>query len=372
MKKILVFILLITSLSSYAQPEILIPYRVGNKWGYSDTLGKLKIPARYDAADLFNHDYLFQGRNLYATARAGENIVLINQKGKEVIAGPYRSVSVTYIGNSDFFFVTNKAGKVGVRSLKGQLIPPVYDAVYEVYDSGFVARKGNYDIRYNLSGKIIWQNKHEDVWLMKEDMGIEALDESTMNKYQEETRQGFEKKILTAFSADRTERIDSITENGTANLVIKGNQQAVVYPQYYYSYEPTKSFFSRDINIRRIIINTDLSLDYKTYKTRAFIIADSAGKVGIMNDQGSFIFPAEYDNISLHNVWRFLDLEKHAKHGIFIFNTIYPPIMPVYDSILERIWITAGQSWNYGLFKVKKNGKEIYVGENRVEFYKNQ
>ncbi len=35
---------------------LLIPYRIGNQWGYSDTQGKLKIPAKFEETDFFLQD----------------------------------------------------------------------------------------------------------------------------------------------------------------------------------------------------------------------------------------------------------------------------------------------------------------------------
>jgi len=53
----------------------LVPVKVGEKWGYLNTTGKLAIPAKYDDVTDFNDGY--------APVKSGEKFVIINTSGNE-------------------------------------------------------------------------------------------------------------------------------------------------------------------------------------------------------------------------------------------------------------------------------------------------
>src|SRR5882762_6852467 len=61
-----------------------IPYRVGNKWGFSDTSGKIIIAVKYDRAELFQRGY--------SIVKTGSKMKLIDTMGKEMNAGLYDSI----------------------------------------------------------------------------------------------------------------------------------------------------------------------------------------------------------------------------------------------------------------------------------------
>ena len=54
-----IFIIFISYLSVYAQQPQLVPYRIGEKWGYSDTAGKIIFEPQYQSADFFVNDVAF-------------------------------------------------------------------------------------------------------------------------------------------------------------------------------------------------------------------------------------------------------------------------------------------------------------------------
>jgi hypothetical protein len=62
----------------------LLPVRDGNKWGYADADGKMRIPARYDQADAFVGDW--------ASVMVGEKYGLIDTQGGEVAPAVFRTV----------------------------------------------------------------------------------------------------------------------------------------------------------------------------------------------------------------------------------------------------------------------------------------
>lgn len=77
-----IFIIFISYLSVYAQQPQLVPYRIGEKWGYSDTAGKIIFEPQYQSADFFVNDVAFVKQDSF--------YYLINSKN-EIIAGKYLS-----------------------------------------------------------------------------------------------------------------------------------------------------------------------------------------------------------------------------------------------------------------------------------------
>lgn len=73
MKTILPFLFLL-QLACQAQSDQLIPYRIKNKWGYSNTKGEIIIPVK------FSHATLFQ--DTLALVRKGGKFFFINPQGK--------------------------------------------------------------------------------------------------------------------------------------------------------------------------------------------------------------------------------------------------------------------------------------------------
>lgn len=139
----------------------LIPYRVGDLWGYSDTSGKLILEPIYEQTDFFNHGIAFVKKsNFYYT---------INPKF-EIISGPYytygyfknglcpvKALNKQYIYidtfgkqaiNSSFYKAENFSeglaivsnGKnYGIINIIGQWIrEPDIDSIDVGYQSGFI------------------------------------------------------------------------------------------------------------------------------------------------------------------------------------------------------------------------------------------
>lgn len=126
----------------------LVMVKVGEKWGYMDTKGKLIIPAQYDDANDFNDGY--------AAAKKGSRFVVLNVKGEEF---PVEDASVVDIktfsegmapyktADKKFGFI-DTGGKVAVKAQ--------YESVGYFSDGlawakqgalGFIDRKGEWVIK---------------------------------------------------------------------------------------------------------------------------------------------------------------------------------------------------------------------------------
>jgi hypothetical protein len=153
-----------------AQTEniLLIPYREGNRWGYTDANKKVVVPPQYDAIDPFIE-------NLAVVEKNGV-FGVIDKRGREIIPPKFKSVSRSACGvftiqtqegfvlvNNNGKRVTNKVypgafsytcsegripvmenGKIGFIDKTGkQVIPPRYDAVFKFSGGVAPARIGD-------------------------------------------------------------------------------------------------------------------------------------------------------------------------------------------------------------------------------------
>ncbi|NML21343.1 WG repeat-containing protein [Pseudoflavitalea sp. G-6-1-2] len=89
MKTTLIFLLILScSVQLTAQENELIPYRVKDKYGYSDISGKIKIEPRFNSAFLFYDDYSV------VNYVEGGGYALIDKSGQEILPPSYKRISV--------------------------------------------------------------------------------------------------------------------------------------------------------------------------------------------------------------------------------------------------------------------------------------
>src|SRR4051812_8216612 len=93
-------------------PRVLVPYRIGNKWGYSDTLGKIKIPVKYDSAPVFDYSMSYNGRAIVILPLSGKPTA-INDLGTVLVPAKYDHISPIQFSRSFAFFVGAK-NKLGI------------------------------------------------------------------------------------------------------------------------------------------------------------------------------------------------------------------------------------------------------------------
>ena len=151
----------------------LIPYRVKDKWGYSDINGKLIIPVQFDSAGLFGDN---KEKKSLARVKSGSKYLLIDKLGKEVLdsvtedkkalikdaiillilAEQSRAIDI-YL-NSNF-----KNGKYGFIEEKDTVIRPVYND-FAFNDKDLVALKADKWILFNTNGKALTKAIYDTIY----------------------------------------------------------------------------------------------------------------------------------------------------------------------------------------------------------------
>jgi hypothetical protein len=125
-----------------AAQDILVPFRVNDKWGYSDLKGKIKIKPAYDYAAFFEDDYAIT----YVNNHQG----LINKSGKTIIPFHYRDLQVSSEGvvaetaDQRTGFYDLRTRKLLIDTQYSSITPIVEGLLLVVNDLG---KQGIYDTR---------------------------------------------------------------------------------------------------------------------------------------------------------------------------------------------------------------------------------
>lgn len=157
----------------------LIPFRQGEKWGYTDRNRRLVLPVRYDEAGPFVDELAWvRVDGLYgyidgsgypvtpvhftkasnfrrgrATVELEGKTFTIDAAGKHIADGALPEPEVEYLSLGD---VVRKDGKQGFRFTVGSAtVPPLYDEILEDYRGLLFVRQGALWGAINTKGKLV-------------------------------------------------------------------------------------------------------------------------------------------------------------------------------------------------------------------------
>ena len=80
------------------------------------------------------------------------------------------------------------------------------------------------------------------------------------------------------------------------------------------------------------------------------------------------MLPFEYDGIEEKD--GFFLLKQNSRIGFFIWNSVYPVVQPAYEEYIGKQHIPVNNGWRFTLFRIMKNGRGGFVGENGVAYFK--
>ena len=134
MKLILFFLLIgLNTIAAIAQSNTLIPYRVKDKWGYSDTAGNLIIEAKYQDANFFYYSR--------AVVKLNNEWKIINGQEVVVYESKTDSIDKRYYSQSNFVFTSfAKSRQPVIKIFKGNIsvyLDTLGNGVKEIKEDGF-------------------------------------------------------------------------------------------------------------------------------------------------------------------------------------------------------------------------------------------
>lgn len=99
-------------------------------------------------------------------------------------------------------------------------------------------------------------------------------------------------------------------------------------------------------------------------------VSKQEGKTGVVNEKSEMIVPYTYDSIIIINTHLFITL-KDRKYGAVILNSAYKAIPNKYEKLEYESALPVTNNWSFLLFRVVKNNKKGFVGENGTEYFTN-
>jgi hypothetical protein len=390
MKKAFLLLLVFICFKATAQsPKILVPYRVGDKWGYSDTLGNISIQPKYDRADLFYYGESIKPSRVAATVVIKDEILAIDESGTALVPGGYESIETIYINKGIQFIVQNAKEKKGLFANGKELIPLVYDEVTSHANDSYLVQKGKKVGLINSRGETVIPVEYDEVeyayetpngmqkWIATKNKISKTFLDKQNGPLSDEflpPRVMQEEKLYEGDINDLGETLrekyalDSVLLHGNVGLIYKDNKMGV---KIFDMKDNSHFFFSEKYTIGEVLYLGEGSFDREKYKAKALLIAiNKEGKHGLITEKEKQILPFEYDAIDENG--SYLILTKGGKKGFVILYTPYPFIKANYDAFIDYYSIPVKDDWSFGLFEIEKNGKAGYVGENGVEFFKDK
>jgi len=358
------------------KPSFLVPYRDKNLWGFSDTLGNVKVQPVYKK--LVNL-YYYNDAKANFVMKGDKNLVVVNQDGKlvlpETVSANYDSISV-HVYYPDHVHV-HKNGKLGVYKNGREIFPPIYHGILPMPNGSFQVVENNLYGLYNSAGKLIipvkyssidllWNESTDDkiVWLATTASEEKKFTDVRIPEPYDAPYELAEKRLAdeeVIADASIPERIQSQYDKITAE------------PDYgiYYVKRGDLMGVYDGIADKEIIAPQYESISLVSVENSKNVYGvRQNGKLGMVRADNSVVVPIEFDKITPdRNLGGFV-LIKDGKKGFYVRNTTYPYIKPLYNEFIEKEQIPVSRKWSFGLFKVKTDGGEGFVGENGVKFFR--
>lgn len=363
---------MLASLALFGQNETMIPYKKGQLWGFSDTLGVLKIPAIYDTV------YFFED----GEARVVKNKLsgYINQQHKVIIPCSNSickriefSVQVNDLFVRKSHYLIKRNGKYGILDQTNKLkLALIYDQVQEL-NSGFFLVKRNklYGLirRVNEEYKLIIPISYLSVKIAEFDGYIACEKTDGEMSYFD-----FSGKLIPNL-ADFINR-NEYTEVGATDF--KPTPRYSVYKKE--GKIGLVKYDTRKNGVDTISFLADSILDVNYLDRYSYFIVMKEGKWGVISDDGLVLLEFEYDylhykNVSLYASKPFdhrFSAKKADKWGLVANNKGNPLQTKVLinfecDTLIEfgRDFLIVKQQENYGVYN-----KAIYQWNTTLK-YKN-
>lgn len=377
--------------------KVLVPYRQGDRWGYSDTLARVVVPPVYDSVSvLVNFGVLYQKGKMGAINSAGKILATptydevsamkepdfedgfilrkgslrgyMTLNGKLVVPVMFEEI----IHDNEGVLTVRLKNKLGLYNMSGrQLLPAVYDAVNIPFedekfpmDTWRLAQKGkSYFIVNRETGKLLpykYKEQENGPWEPEESLMAQDAETSGISYSPEDIRKQLGADQVTDFVFNNgtpwpDNRYYLVTKNGKQGLYDKYREAVIIAPVY-------------DSVLYIVMANAE---SYLNKPSRYLAAVKKDGRTGLITDSGAEVLPFIYDRIGpLSGNVNGFELVQDGKSGVLLLYTFYPVIAPKYEQISFVASLPVNPNWNFSLYRVQYQGRTGYVGENGVEYFK--
>ncbi len=362
---IIFFIILIKSVSVYAQTNMLVPYRVKSLWGYSDYSGNLMISPMYDSVTFFTNysvdGSVYKIAIIYKNGKRG----IINEQGEKLFPVMYDFIDIipAYYTGADAIIV-KKNGKFGVLNYKGKsIIPLSYDTITLQGFSNYyflVKRKG---ICYKINEDLTIHRISDSMY--KNEVGISAMVGVPMEENENKYKYIFKNKDnIVKKNSSLIDSIGTTTYGNNQEYVnvyclgkvgicsqeelLKDKIQQIIMPVYDSVLKKCYGYIS---------LNDEPMLAIVAFLVRA------QGKITVVDTKGKELMPLRYsDYVENSFNSEYILIKENNKIGFYSFEENFE-IPPQYDFI-EYNWFSSGSLW-----KVGRDGKVWYVNKEGFKYF---
>ncbi len=423
MRKLLLPMFFLISCQLFSQSaNFLIPYREGTKWGFCDTLGRVKINPQFSRVNFFiahptNNDASFALVEKIKDNKTVKSV--IDVKGNTIVSSLIGNVEHFIYLNNFYFIISDEKGKKGLLLGRKILFQPTFSFIKPTINNRIKIGLNNKFGLVKASGEILippqfekitcsqkLSNQKQVVWLAKKgnekvkfidkleveklEITSEEKDEDEVNELRslEEEKSKKEKAGLikevkieistTNFVHDSTiekaakKRIDSLEQMLVAlktKFELDSIRRLDYNPKFYYVEKKGQQGFiddsvkifllSKKYQIVNIYTNSTTAWMYKDFSSLVFFTYSQKDKFGIVNEFEDEIFAPEYDYIKNWSYEKnILIYSKNKKNGMFINNSLYKPLKPKYKNISFFKALKVKNDWQFNIFEIKNDVNE--------------
>jgi hypothetical protein len=360
----LLFSCLNTSFAQY-NPRFLIPYKSDKLWGWSDTLGNELIQPKYKGISYFSIDY--SEKPLARLGNVTNGFIYVKPDGSLLF--PENVKYISYDSDkerlSEWTIVQDANVKKGIFSisLDKLVVPTVYEWIFLYNYEGrkYALLKKESERHYQILNSKREIKKTKIVSFFTFSDAVIYTDSRNRHGYlrgeefEPMTKKEFNLKvpIITCYGSNPLNPPFAIPINCVSTSDMAERNQS-------FKKITGKEF----IHQKTYCENRELS------NTTYYVVKEN-GTEGVFTQSGALVVPIKYDKIEFTEDTPGISLLNNGKYGFMQLPVQFPVIEQKYNSPLsfERIlYGTKGEK--FSIYKVKRNGNYVFVGQNGVEFFK--
>ena len=339
------------SLSAQVYPG-LIPFRADNKWGYCDTSGNIKIKAVYDEAGFFKtvkNDSLF---NPGARVKMDGAEMIIDPSGKIIVPAGYKEIREFTFNGFLLYQVTDSNDKKGIY-IDGKLVIPV--------KYNYIEKPRSANGQIELVFRLLTDGEDQQIkYTPVRPTNLVAdktasIQSSNLNKMPFL----FDEIDLPGLKAKYGLNSIRLIEKGLA-AVEKNKMQGILVLDKIYIFKKNYTIISYDLL-------TKFKRGCNANASKVLIVIQVKDKYILMNENEKPFFETAFTDTEGN--YEYVVVKDYDKIGFFVKNTCYPIIPTKYGKFLDPVYLPVNKSQQFMIFKVLKNGKEAYIGENGKEYF---
>jgi hypothetical protein len=314
---VMMFLSANSAFSQYYNWRFLIPFRENKNWGFSDTLGNVRIKPAYDEANFFTN---IEGY-CYAPVSKENKKSFVTESGELVF--PFSDSLVHLTGEYYYARDNNKYGIYHMR--RKLLVPLLYDTFMFVKDYPRYKERDYYVLipeHYRIIGRK--DNKYYLInYFNIKTEEIPMPEPATKNT----TLAG-----PATMNAPLIEQLDTVLVQVAPSGPITTISAAALFPQSHIS------------------------------------VLRQNKKSGVVNNKSEVLVPCIYDSILIINDNLFITVRK-KKYGAVFLNSVYKNIPNKYEKLEYIRCEPVTNAWCFLIFRAVKHNKKGYVGENGIEYF---